>query len=65
MGFDTLPCFFLTKNGSGQWADGRIMAGYQVLDVSEIENLLLHFTEANKKYATLRHGRFNVVYPAW
>lgn len=27
----------------------------KVLDVSEIENLLLHFTEANKKYATLRH----------
>jgi len=64
MGFDTLPCFFLTKNGSGQWADGRIMAGYQVLDVSEIENLLLHFTEANKKYATLRHGRL-MLFTLW
>ena len=49
------PCHFFWQKLE---VDSGLMAGYhagKVLDVSEIENLLLHFTEANKKYATLRH----------
>jgi hypothetical protein len=54
----SLP-FFFDKNWKwtvGWWpVKSCCSSSGKVLDVSEIENLLLHFTEANKKYATLRH----------